>query len=414
MKPLHGSLLQYGNLFRYTPHRGFFGNDSFFYTFSDTNQNNATGTTFISVLCRPPQFVSLPVRLHVIEDVINPKFGGFTGLEIMYSDFWENVSLTIRAQSGTAFLAPMQMQFRHQFESLPSVSRGGKLQKDLILFGRVEMINYALQSIQYLGNENFYGNDIISLHTMNKNGVETSRVSVFVEPINDPPIIYAPKFIILGRKEASNGLQIFDKQRDTFEFSIGDTDIFSFPGNKSHLAVIISLEVNDGVLSTSLPGHLIKTAELKTTSSSQWKPLQTFVTISNHFVLKGKGIRFQGTAGDCNNAMQQLFYHGAHQGAILTITVNDLGNYGCYLDCTDMTSLPFCTEVTVNLIKTRPIGSLTALLLGSAIILEIVMMLLLGGALLLFICKCMTALHRERSDENRRKREPPREEQIDN
>lgn len=36
--------------------------------------------------------------------------------------------------------------------------------------------------------------------------------------------------------------------------------------------------------------------------------------------------------------------------------------------------------------------------LGSAIILEIAMMLLLGGALLLFICKCMTALHKERND----------------
>lgn len=74
-QPLHGSLLQNGKLFRYTPHRGFFGNDSFFYSFSDINQNVAIGTAFISVLCRPPQFVSIPVRLHVSEDTVNPKFG---------------------------------------------------------------------------------------------------------------------------------------------------------------------------------------------------------------------------------------------------------------------------------------------------------------------------------------------------
>lgn len=73
--------------------------------------------------------------------------------------------------------------------------------------------------------------------------------------------------------------------------------------------VKFSLEVNDGVLSTSLPVHLIKTAELKSKNGNQWLPLQTYVTISKHFFLKGKGIRFQGTLWDCNSAMQQLFYH---------------------------------------------------------------------------------------------------------
>lgn len=82
-----------------------------------------------------------------------------------------------------------------------------------------------------------------------------------------------------------------------------------FAGNKSHLLVTFSLEVNDGVISTSLPAHLVETAELKSMRSNQWQPLQTFVTISRHFLLTGKGIRFQGTIGDCNNAMQQLFYH---------------------------------------------------------------------------------------------------------
>jgi len=76
---------------------------------------------------------------------------GFSGFEIMYSDLKENISLTITAQSGTAFLAPMQMQICRPFENMLSVSRGGRAGKDLLLFGRVEMINYALQSIQYLG-----------------------------------------------------------------------------------------------------------------------------------------------------------------------------------------------------------------------------------------------------------------------
>ena len=71
---------------------------------------------------------------------------------------------------------------------------------------------------------------------------------------------------------------------------------------------MLSMEVNDGTISTTLPVGLVNTAELKIKGSNQWQPLQTFVTISNHFVLKGKGIRFHGSIGDCNNAIQRLFY----------------------------------------------------------------------------------------------------------
>nr|XP_018686964.1 PREDICTED: protein GAMETE EXPRESSED 2 isoform X1 [Musa acuminata subsp. malaccensis] len=396
--PLHGSLLQYGQLFRYTPYQGFFGKDSFSYTISDVNKNVATAVVLISVLCKPPQFVSLPVGLHVIEDIISPKFGGFPGFEIMYSDVKQNISLAIRAQSGNVFLSPMQMQLQQTKGSLFSATRDDRARKDLVISGHVETINSALQFVKYVGNENFYGNDIITLHAMNENGVQEARVPVFVEPINDPPIISAPKFISLARKEGNNGLQIFDKQRDAFEFLIMDSDIFNFVGNKSHFRVMLSMEVNDGTISTTLPVSLVNTAELKIKGSNQWQPLQTFVTISNHFVLKGKGIRFHGSIGDCNNAIQRLFYQTTESDAALTVTVNDLGNHGCYPDCLEMMSLPLYNEVTVNLFKRRPVSQMEALVLGSAIIVEIIMMLLLGGVLLFFICKCVNALHREGSD----------------
>ncbi|XP_072977217.1 protein GAMETE EXPRESSED 2 [Typha angustifolia] len=415
--PLHGSLLQYGKMFRYTPHKGFFGNDSFSYTISDINRNFANATVFIYVLCKPPQFVSLPVRLHVTEDVVSPKFGGFPGFEIIYSDIAENISVTVRAQSGTVFLAPLSMQLQQSLDSLFSVSRGGRTGKDLIIIGRVEEINVALQLIKYLGNENFYGNDIISLYAMNKNGIQDAHLPVFVAPINDPPIIHAPMSIVLRGRESSDRYQIFDKQRDVFEFSVIEPDIFSFPGNKSHFMLTFSLEVNYGTLSLVLPVSLIGTAELKIESSNHWQSLQTYVTISNTFVVKGKGIRFRGTVGDCNNAMQRLFYQfrkcisehvvlmlgklqqGESQDAILTISINDMGNYGCYPDTIQMMSSPLSTEVTVNLIRRRVISLNRSFLVGSAMTIEIFMMLLLGAMLLFFICKCMSALHRDRKDD---------------
>ncbi|XP_042378845.1 protein GAMETE EXPRESSED 2-like isoform X2 [Zingiber officinale] len=395
--PIHGSLVQYGQLFRYTPYQGFFGEDFFSYTFCDINKNIATAMVFIFVLCKPPQFISLPEKLHVIEDIISPQFGGFPGFEMIYSDDKQNISLAIRAKSGNVFFSPIQMQIHQKQGNFFSVSRGDVARKELVISGYVEPINSALKYLQYLGNENFYGNDIITLNAMNDNGVQEARVPAFVAPINDIPSINAPKFIILESKEASNGHHLFEKQRDVFELVIVDSDIFNFSGNKSLFIVMISMEVNEGTLSTTLPVNLISSSELKIQGSNQWQPLQTFVTISNHFVLKGKGLRFRGTISDCNSAIQQLHYQDRGNDAVLTLKVNDLGNYGCYPDCSEMTSMPLCNEVIVSLIK-RPVHRLEFLVLRYIIILEIIMMLLLGAMLLFFICKCLNALHRDRRD----------------
>lgn len=169
-------------------------------------------------------------------------------------------------------------------------------------------------------------------------------------------------------------------------------------GNKSLFIVMLSMEVNEGTLSTTLPVNLISSSELKIQGSNQWQPLQTFVTISNNFVLKGKGIRFRGTISDCNSAIQQLYYQDGGNDAVLTLKVNDLGNYGCYPDCSEMISMPLCNEVIVSLIKRRPVHGLEVLVLRYIIVLEIIMMLLLGAMLLFFICKCLNALHRDRHD----------------
>lgn len=81
-------------------------------------------------------------------------------------------------------------------------------------------------------------------------------------------------------------------------------------GGETRFLVTFSVEVSDGLLVTNLPAHLINTTELKIRNSNQWQPLQTYVTISKHFMAKANGIRFQGTVNDCNSLMQQLFYQG--------------------------------------------------------------------------------------------------------
>lgn len=74
-QPGFGSLLQFGQIFRYTPYKDYIGNDSFSYTISDVNGNLATAAVNISVLSIPPQFVSFPTQLLATEDLMSPRIG---------------------------------------------------------------------------------------------------------------------------------------------------------------------------------------------------------------------------------------------------------------------------------------------------------------------------------------------------
>lgn len=48
-----------------------------------------------------------------------------------------------------------------------------------------------------------------------------------MQPINDPPFINVPSFVILDEK--NDEAPIFARQRDKFDF-IGDPDLQNFPG----------------------------------------------------------------------------------------------------------------------------------------------------------------------------------------
>ena len=76
---------------------------------------------------------------------------GFPGIEIIYSDTAENISVTVRAQSGNVLLAPMPMKLQQTSDDILSISRGGRSSKDLKLQGMVEAINEALKFLQYIG-----------------------------------------------------------------------------------------------------------------------------------------------------------------------------------------------------------------------------------------------------------------------
>ncbi|KAB5548395.1 hypothetical protein DKX38_011801 [Salix brachista] len=393
-KPDRGSLLQNGHLFRYTPYKDYYGNDSFTYTISDVNGNLASASVIISVLNIPPQFFSFPSQWQATEDVMSPRYGGFSAIVIKYSDPMEKISVTLSARFGTVFLSPVMMRFWQPIWGEFHAKKGGDAAKDLVLEGSAEALNLALQSIQYLGSENFYGDDAIHVSASNKYGKNELDVPVFVEPVNDPPVIKVPKFIKLKSNEDES--LIFDKEIDKFEFSVGDPDLLGYPGNESGFTVTFSVEVDKGFLVTRLAAELLKTTELKVMSSYQWQPIQTYVSISRHFMVKANGVRFRGPINECNSVMQQLSYDGRAGDAILTVKLNDMGHYGCSSDCTDKIAVPLYAEATVHLIRRGSMSSLLANTLGSAILVEFIVVFSLGGILLFFTCKCTKQLLNER------------------
>lgn len=71
-------------------------------------------------------------------------------------------------------------------------------------------------------------------------------VQLFVDPINDPPFIHVPEFIILKSNEDES--LIYDPERDKFEFSIGDPDLDGFPGML--LLLLLGTEVTSSFAET--------------------------------------------------------------------------------------------------------------------------------------------------------------------
>ncbi|XP_071730857.1 protein GAMETE EXPRESSED 2 [Rutidosis leptorrhynchoides] len=398
-KPSHGSVLVYGHIFRYTPYKGYFGEDTFSYTITDGKGHNSSATVTVHVISIPPRFVSSPSQLLATEDMLSPKFGGFHGLELTYSDTLENISVMISAQHGSVFLSPRLMQLWDPIWNELSVSKAEDKAGSLKLTGRLEIINYAFQLLKYIGKEErFNGKDNITLSITSASGKKELNIPMYIQPINDPPYIIVPKFIIVDNDKNDKGFLIFDKQRDKFNVSIGDPDLHHYSGNESEFQVMFSVEVTSGYLSAKLPAGLISTTELKAYRSNQWQPLQTFVAISRHFAVEAKGIRLRGTIRECNSLLQQLFYVGdehEHDG-VLRVSVNDMGFYGCSPDCSEMESVALMTNATINLITRTPISSLVAHSLGSVILLESIALSVLILILMFFMCKSIIVILRKK------------------
>ncbi|KAL7587770.1 hypothetical protein Lser_V15G41070 [Lactuca serriola] len=166
-------------------------------------------------------------------------FKKIKGFEITYSDSTKNISIMFTAQHGSFFLSPLLMQLWNPMWNEISVTKMDGMSKELIIRGRLEAINFSIKSLKYIGEGNYSGEDTVRVTTMNKHGKHDLDIPVIVNPRNDPPFINVLEFIMLDNVTEDEGLMIFDRQRNNFNFSIGDLDHIYFPEIKRTLPLVV-------------------------------------------------------------------------------------------------------------------------------------------------------------------------------
>lgn len=70
---------------------------------------------------------------------------------MVYSDTAENISVTVKAQSGSVFFDPVRIKLEQLSDDVLSISSRGRAGKNLILQGTLEVLNEALQFLLYIG-----------------------------------------------------------------------------------------------------------------------------------------------------------------------------------------------------------------------------------------------------------------------
>ena len=94
----------------------------------------------------------------------------------------------------------------------------------------VEYYCHAYERDFRFRDENFYGDDTITVSARNNDLATHVNVTIFVEPVNDPPCIHTPEFVVLEESRNGNGSLIYRKGKDNFDFFIDDPDLLHFPG----------------------------------------------------------------------------------------------------------------------------------------------------------------------------------------
>lgn len=122
------------------------------------------------------------------------------------------------------------------------------------------------------------------------------------------------------------------------------------------LQLSVTVVADRGLVMMSMAGEVAVTAS--THNGTAWQPLPQLISPNVSLLLISSAIKFRASVPDCNRALSTLEYRSAapispsvDEIARITVIVNDMGNYGCYNDCSTAEPVPLLAVSTIVIVN---------------------------------------------------------------
>ena len=195
----HGGTLKLDNgVITYTPLANFNGADQISYTVSDGHGGTATGTLNFNVAAVDDAPVNTVPGGQSVNENANLVFSGSSAITISDVDVLGGTEkVTLSVSHGTLTLA--------EESGLSFTAGDGTADATMTFTGSVTNINNALNGLTYHGNNNFHGNDTLTITTNDQGNTgsggpqtDTDRVAIQVTQVGTAPAGVAGEPINLG------------------------------------------------------------------------------------------------------------------------------------------------------------------------------------------------------------------------
>ena len=326
----------------YLSNTNYNGNDTLIITTNDLGNSGQGGSLLdideiaitINPINDPPINADVPLAQTVDEDTqlvfntANNNLISISDIDVddrLNFDPVDEVQVTLSVKKGTVTL-----------NSTTDLAVENNNSDAVIVKGKVEDINTALNGLSYLGNQDFNGTDTLTIEVNDLNNgaargqlFSRAEVDISVNAINDAPVNTIPE-----PQTVDEDTQLLFNTANNNRISIGDVDL--------------NPDTNEQPF----------TDKVKTTLTVE-KGTINLGSIENLSELTGNGtssLSFKGKVADINVALDNLAYLGNtnyNGDDTLTITTDDLGNSGQGEAVPDTDAI----AIKVNPINDAPVNS---------------------------------------------------------
>ncbi|KAL3676400.1 hypothetical protein R1sor_026348 [Riccia sorocarpa] len=356
----------------YNPSENFTGFLRVTYEVEAETGETSFGDVFITVVSQQQPYISAyPKSLVGLEDQPLPPVGAIQNLEVVSLEPEMVISAELSALHGRIYpaagmsgnwsmvtvvlsndvsLPPENVSGDGTTEALydetgPLLKAWGEMaiQNDeshaLRFSATLERMNSALKALQYVGLQNFNGEDTVSFSVHNGRGLGcTKTISVYVWPVNDPPFVTGPSFISIHLSNETTGENLTQFGVPITNLSVGDPDADDASGSMYALAGVLQLE--KGQFGITIPNS--SSASYVTPGARNWS-----LVSDPQVTIWAQSVRFKASIPDWNAALQGLVLKTDNvnrQKLGLSLLIDDMGQFGVGGDWSRTSPYPYVIQ----------------------------------------------------------------------